>query len=120
MKKFILLLSFSLALVSISLSVNAQEKKEKKEKKIETMVCWASVDCEGCVATINKNIAFEKGVKDLNVDLKTKLVTIKYRKDKTSPEKLEKAIIALGYKTELIKADKTKKSDNKKVVKTKK
>ncbi|MEA1876248.1 MAG: heavy metal-associated domain-containing protein [Bacteroidota bacterium] len=103
MKRFIALLAFSLALFSSNFSTMAQEKKEKKEKKIETLTCWVSMDCDGCVAKIKKNIAYEKGVKDLNIDLKTKLVTVKYRKDKTSPEKLEKAIRDLGFKTEIIK-----------------
>jgi len=103
MKRIIVLLAFSLAMFSNSSSAIGQEKKEKKDKRIETMTCWASMDCDGCVANIKKNIAFEKGVKDLQVDLKTKLVTVKYRKDKTSPEKLEKAIKELGFKTEIIK-----------------
>lgn len=103
MKRIIVLLTFSLALFLVSSSTMAQEKKAKKDKKIETLTCWASMDCDGCVAKIKKNISFEKGVKDLNVDLKTKLVTVKYRKDKTSPEKLEKAIRDLGFKTEIVK-----------------
>lgn len=113
MKRFIVLLAFSLALFSMNFSTMAQEKKEKKDKKIETLTCWASMDCDGCVAKIKKNIAYEKGVKDLNVDLKTKLVTVKYRKDKTSPEKLEKAIRDLGFTTEIIK--KKAKKEGKKV-----
>ncbi len=103
MKRIIVLLVFSLAVFSLSTSLMAQEKKDKKkDNKIETLSCWASMDCEACVAKIEKNIAFEKGVKDLKVDLKTKLVTVKYRTDKTSPEKLEKAIKDLGFKTEVI------------------
>lgn len=103
MKRIIVLLTFSLALFLVSSSTMAQEKKAKKDKKIETLTFWASMDCDGCVAKIKKNISFEKGVKALNVDLKTKLVTVKYRKDKTSPEKLEKAIRDLGFKTEIVK-----------------
>lgn len=115
MKRIVVLLTFCLAVFVLSTSVMAQEKKEKKSKKIETLTCWVSMDCDGCVAKIKKNIAFEKGVKDLKVDLKTKLVTIQYRTDKTSPEKLEKAIKDLKFKTEIIKKDaKAKKAEVKK------
>jgi len=74
------------------------------------MVFWTSVDCEACVTKVEKNIAFEKGVTDLAVDLDKKLVTIKYMPDKTTPEKLEKALQGLGYKTEIVKqTEKTEK-----------
>ena len=48
----------------------------------------------------NDNIAFEKGVKDLKVDLEKKLVSITYDPSKTSVEKLAAAIARLGYKAE--------------------
>lgn len=91
-----------------SMSVHAQEtvQQKKKDKKTEQLVCWVSMDCENCKSKIEKNIAYEKGVKDMKVDLDTKLVTITYRSDKTTPEKLEKAIQDLGFKTEVIPAKK--------------
>ncbi len=62
----------------------AQEKKQKVKKsdKTETLTCWASMDCEACKSKIEKNIAFEKGVKDLKVDLDIKRV---YRKGHSGP-----------------------------------
>ncbi|MBT4399360.1 MAG: heavy-metal-associated domain-containing protein [Bacteroidetes bacterium] len=102
MKKIIYLAAISLALISFTNSAIGQEKKKDK-KNIKTMTCWASMDCENCQAKIEKNIAFEKGVKDLKVDLKSKLVTVQYRSDKTSEAKIEKAIKKLGFKTEIIK-----------------
>ena len=90
--------------------VNAQEKTKKKN---ETVKFWVSMTCENCKAKVEKNIAFEKGVKDMVVDLKTKTVTIDYKAKKTNPEKLEKAIKDLGYKTERIIEEK-KVADKKK------
>ena len=81
--------------------LSAQDKKEKV-KKTEVMKCWTSVTCANCVAKVEKNIPFEKGVTALEVDLPTKMVTVTYRPDKTSPEKLEKALQKLGFKTEII------------------
>ncbi|HBB92438.1 MAG: hypothetical protein A2X22_10510 [Bacteroidetes bacterium GWF2_49_14] len=84
-----------------TISLIAQDKAGKAEK-VKTMKCWASMTCANCQAKIEKNIAYEKGVKDLVVDLPSKIVTITYRTDKTSPEKLEKAIQKLGFKTETV------------------
>lgn len=93
MKSIIKMLIMSLVLV-VSVSATAQ----KKESKTATVVISAEIDCNNCKQKIEKNIAFEKGVKDMKVDLKTKSVTITYRADKTTPEKLVAAINKLGYK----------------------
>jgi copper chaperone CopZ len=81
-----------------------QEKKQKAVKT-ETMKCWASLHCETCQAKVEKNIPFEKGVTDIKVDLPTKIVTVTFRPDKTSPAKLEKAIQKLGFTTEIVKEE---------------
>jgi copper chaperone CopZ len=86
-------------------TVSAQNKKSKAKDQTETVKVWASMTCGSCVAKIEKNIAFEKGVSGLDVDLPTKMVTITYKPAKTSQDKLEKAIQKLGFKTEVI-ADK--------------
>ncbi len=79
------------------------QNRKTSDTKVDTLKIWASMDCVSCQAKIQKNIAFEKGVKDLKVDLPTKMVVIAYRKDKTTPEKLDKAIQDLGFKTEMLK-----------------
>ncbi len=78
----------------------AQNKKEKKNEK-ETVVLDVSMTCENCKKRIEKNIAYEKGVTDMKVDLPTKTVTVEYRKDKTSIEKLIAAFEKLGYEANL-------------------
>lgn len=72
------------------------EKTNKKEKK--TVVIKAELHCKSCVAKIEKNIPFEKGVKDLKVDMKAKTITVTYRADKNNKENLIKAIEKLGIK----------------------
>jgi len=94
-------LALMLVLIGLPSHLFAQDKKQKPAKT-ETMNCWVSMSCEKCVANIEKNIPFEKGVTDLKVDLPTKMVAITYKPNKTNPEKLEKAIKKLGYKTEII------------------
>ena len=97
---FIVLAQFILA---GSMHVNGQSNKKDKT---DTVKYWVSMSCENCKAKVEKNIPFEKGVKGLEADLKTKTVTITYRTDKTNPAKLEKAIQELGFKTELVKEEK--------------
>ena len=68
------------------------------------------IDCQHCVKTIKENIRFEKGVKAINPDLNTKLVTVQYDSEKTSPEKLIKAFAKIKYKATVVEPkDETKK-----------
>jgi len=75
----------------------AQNKKEKKDNKKETVLFDVSMTCENCKKRIEKNIAYEKGVSDMQVDLDNKRVSVTFRNDKTSIEKLQKAFEKLGY-----------------------
>lgn len=61
----------------------------KSDKQI--VVFNVDLHCQGCIAKIEKNIAFEKGVKDLQCDLQKKQVTVTYDASKTSIEQLQKA-----------------------------
>lgn len=62
-----------------------------------TVVYQVSMDCQKCKQKIEKNIAFEKGVKALSVDLDAKTVKVTYTKAKNDVAKLQKAIEKLGY-----------------------
>lgn len=57
----------------------------------ETVVFNVDLHCQGCINKIEKNIAFEQGVKDIVCDLNTKTVTIVFDPQKTSVEKLQEA-----------------------------
>ena len=43
----------------------------------------AQMDCEKCEKKVKDNMRFEKGLKDLSTEVKTKTVTITYDADKT-------------------------------------
>lgn len=103
-KLLVALLFVQIAITGIS-TIYAQEKKSQPTK-LETMKCWASMDCSSCQEKIEKNIPFEKGVTGLQVDLPTKMVTVTYKPGKTTPEKIEKALQKLGFETEIIKEKK--------------
>jgi len=88
MKKLTLI---TLALISV-LTLSAQDKK-----KVEEVIFETSITCDHCVNTIMSSLPLEKGVKDVKCDVKTKEVKVSYKKDKTDPEKIKRALEKLGY-----------------------
>ena len=79
----------------------AQEKtKNYKEVNIQT-----SAVCGMCKERIETNMSFEKGVKKVELDSDTKIVTIGYDPRKTDADKLRTAISKIGYDADDVKAD---------------
>jgi Copper chaperone len=76
-------------------SLVAQDKKKNDKEVVVFLV--EKMHCDNCKATIEKYISFEKGVKDLNVDLANKLVTIAYDPKKTNPEKLQEGFRKIKF-----------------------
>ncbi len=74
----------------------AQKPTEK------TVTYEVSMHCKSCVAKIERDIAFEKGVKEVTASLDKKLVTIRYVEGKTTEEKLAQAIKKLGYEVKIV------------------
>ena len=96
--------------VFLAVLANAQTKKEV------VFSTEPEIHCESCVNKIKNNIRFEKGVKAINPDLNTKLVTIQYDSEKTDPDKLIKAFAKINYKATVVEPkneDKEDKKDNK-------
>ena len=93
MKKIILVLIAVMLPVLVSHAAKAD---------IETVVLECDIHCQGCIDKIMKNIAFEKGVKDIVCDLKTKTVTVKYDKNKNTLENLLKAFERIGKPAKVV------------------
>ena len=89
MKKYLLIIICS---VFCALSVSAANGGHtRKRSNRQTVVLSCDLHCQGCCDKIMKNIAFEKGVKDLVCDLDTKTVTLTYDTTKTDLPTLLKA-----------------------------
>jgi periplasmic mercuric ion binding protein len=110
MKIFLLSALFLIVAATI---FNAQSQKKTNEKKFAEVIFIVNMHCQNCKDRIEKNIPFEKGVKDLTVDLEKKEVTIVFNPQKTSIEKLKKAVIDLGYTCEQKEVQKKDTRDSK-------
>ncbi len=87
MKRYILIL-----LALCSFGVCATYAKTNKQ----TVTFYVDLHCQGCIDKIYKNIAYEKGVKDLQCNLETKTVVVTYDADKTDIPTLQKAFAAIN------------------------
>jgi copper chaperone CopZ len=111
MKKLVLLVFAAF----LAVMANAQTRQEVVFKT------EPDIHCESCVNKIKNNIRFEKGVKAINPDLNTKLVTVQYDSEKTDIEKLQKAFEKIGYKATVVVPEEKKNvetnEDSKKITK---
>ena len=65
--------------------------------------------CANCEKKIKENIRFEKGVKSIKTDLKTKTVTVEYDAEKTNVQDIIKGFKKIKYEASEVKKDKEKK-----------
>ena len=97
MKKILILM------LALTMGIGGSFAQEKKQKKSETVTFVTNLDCENCAKKILNVIPFKKGVKDMEVDVPTKVVEIKFDPRKTSVEvlveelkKLDVAVLSIN------------------------
>ena len=84
---------FGILALALCLSAAAGNPKNR----LCTVTYRSSVECEQCRKKVEANIAFEKGVKDLQVDLSAQTIRITFDTAKTDTATLGSAIRRLGY-----------------------
>ncbi|GAB3696494.1 hypothetical protein GCM10027592_19630 [Spirosoma flavus] len=89
-----------LVLLGNAFATSLTNDDKEKEVKIKT-----SAICGMCKARIERNLGFEKGVKEATLDVKSKIVTIKYNPAKTDVTKLKANISKTGYDADEVVAD---------------
>jgi Copper chaperone len=104
MKKILII---TLALITLNFAANAQEKKVNKISEVTFSV--PDMHGEHCKQEIEKSIPFEKGIKDVIVDIKENTVKIKYDNTKTDVTKIKTAFKKIGHDIEEYDASKPKK-----------
>ncbi|MBR5197429.1 MAG: cation transporter [Alistipes sp.] len=95
MRKIIMMCLVALFGIGIA---NAQQPKA--DAKSVTTVFVTDIDCQGCAKKVTNTIPYEKGVKDVQVDVATKTVTVTYDSTKTTEEALVKAFAKIKIKAE--------------------
>ena len=74
-------------------------------KDIKTAVFTTSPEmhCENCEKRIKGNLRFEKGIKSIVTNLKTKTVTIQYDAEKTNVQNIVKGFKKIKYEAKEVK-----------------
>ena len=96
MKKIISIIALVIALLAMVVGVAVAAPKA--EKKIATVVFTTDLDCHHCAQKVMNSIPYEKGIKDVVVDVPTKTVTVKFDEAKNSVESLTKAFESIKVK----------------------
>ncbi len=83
--------------IIIALALTLSAGVTYAQKSIEVVEIQTSAVCEMCKETIEKQLAFTKGVTDANLDVATAIVTVSYKTNKTTVEDIKAAINEVGY-----------------------
>lgn len=75
---------------------------DAKTPKTETTQYWVSLHCVTCQQKVMDNLAFEKGVKDIKIDLEKRTVDVTYNTKKTDAATILTAIERLGYEVKIM------------------
>jgi copper chaperone CopZ len=75
-------------------------------KDIKTAIFTTNPEmhCESCENKIKGNLRFEKGIKSIKTDLKSKTVTIQYDADKTNVQNIIKGFKKIKYEAKEVKS----------------
>ena len=84
-----------------TLSINVAQA----QKKIETIEIQTSAVCDMCKETIEKQLAFTKGVTAAELDVPTGIVTVSFKANKTTADAIRKSINEVGYDADDSPAD---------------
>ena len=88
-----------LLLTCISFTVFAQKAEE-------TITIKSVIACQGCVDRIEKDLPYRaKGIQSVKADVATSTIVVTYKTGKTTPNDIRKAITAIGYDADEMKAD---------------
>lgn len=94
----------SLLLLALCLPVQSAWAKANKQ----TVKFYVQLHCDACVQKVMKNIAFEKGVKDIVCSVEDQTVLVTYDANKTDIPTLQKAFAAINKPATMTPPDQAK------------
>jgi len=98
MKKNILILVFAMLLaVGNTFAQNEKATKKQDNPKISEVILSTEMHCQNCADKVTKQLAYTKGVIDVQANHEKNAVYVKYRNDRTDNEKLISSLKEIGY-----------------------
>jgi len=82
------------------LSIHLTNAQEIAKAEIQT-----SAICEMCKETILYDLTFTKGIKDVDLNLENKVVTVEFKDNKITLDEIRKRISSLGYNADSVLRD---------------
>lgn len=101
MKKILLICLAAIMTLGIA---HAHAEAKKNEAKTVTTTFLTDIDCDHCAKKIEANIPFEKGVKQVRIDLPTKTVEVTYDPKKNTDEGIIRGFDKIKVKAEVLPA----------------
>jgi copper chaperone CopZ len=98
-----------MAMVALTLGAKAQQVTDSLTYTKDSMVVAnikTSAVCDMCKETLEKAMAYEKGVKKSDLNVESKILMVTFDPKKTSLEKIRTAITKVGYDADGLAADK--------------
>ena len=95
-KHLITSLLFTIFCLTLSTASYAQTVSAKKSNEAEVTFV-TNLTCPNCQKKVEAKLPFERGVKDLKIDLEKNEIWILFQTDRTDKTKLAEAIVKLGY-----------------------
>lgn len=77
----------------------------QKAAKVQTAEIKTSAVCGHCEETISEALTYHKGILAMNMDMETKVVSVRYKTKKTSVEDIRNKIASLGYNADAVPAN---------------
>jgi copper chaperone CopZ len=98
---------FSISILALLVIVSGMRtaNAQNAASKTATLKMKVEVHCSDCKEKVTTGLKKVDGVKTVDVDVPTKMVTITYDPAKTDKDKLVKAVENIGYRTEFTPKD---------------
>lgn len=105
MKNVILLIALCLTYASTAFAQTGKDSVVLNAKGFGVAKIKTSAVCDMCKETLEKAMAYEKGVKESNLDVDSKILTVIFDTKKTSLAAIRKAVTFAGYDADGILAN---------------
>lgn len=95
------LISLIVTVIIFFAAANTSHSANKVKMETVKIKC-TKMHCEGCKATIVEAVQQMDGISKIEVDLKTKMITVKFDNKKTSRGAVSAKILEAGYENEIV------------------